>query len=74
MGTLEILRAESIRSIVLMFDCSFDEAAEVLKSGEDRRLIEASITPGRELDARESMPIAQWKWAIPSTPPPSTQH
>ena len=60
--TLKTLKGESIGIITDVLGCSTDEAVTVLKDLEDSKLIEAGITPGRELDVRKPMLAARWSW------------
>jgi hypothetical protein len=49
---LETLKKESITTIKGVLSCSDDDAATVLKSFQDQKLIQARMTPG----------VAKWKW------------
>jgi hypothetical protein len=63
---LDTLKEESITTIKSVLSCSDDEAATVLKSFEDQKLIQAKMTPGGALDTPKPMPVARWRWD-PST-------
>jgi hypothetical protein len=60
--TLETFRGRSIVTIKQALGCSVHEAVAVLKDLESRKLIEARITPGGQLDIRKRMPVARWSW------------
>jgi len=59
------LHAEGVRVIRQTLGCSMDDAKAVLHDLRSRRLIDIAITPGGELDARESMPVARFRWEQP---------
>jgi hypothetical protein len=61
------LHAEGVRAIRQALGCSMDDAKAVLHDLRSRKLIEITITPGGELDARKPMPLAKFRWERPPT-------
>lgn len=59
------LHAEGVRKIHDLLSCSMDEAKAILHELRTRKLIDMTITPGGELDARKPMLAAQFRWIRP---------
>jgi hypothetical protein len=60
------LKAEGVLAVRRVLGCSADEAQGILNDLENRKLIEADITPrGGQLYARQPMPVAHWCWHRP---------
>jgi len=64
--TEQSIRAEGNHAIRRVLNCSADEAQKILDDLQTSKLIEPDITRGGQLDARQPMPIACWRWSRPS--------
>ena len=65
METEQSLKAAGVITAKGVLNCTDEEVQEVLGNLQERGLIELSITPGGQLDARRPMPIARWRWSQP---------
>ena len=59
------LHSEGVWTVRDVLQCSAEDAKAVLGDLRTRKLIDLEITPGGQLDAREPMPAAKWRWIRP---------
>jgi hypothetical protein len=68
METVHALHSEGVRAIGDALQCSTEDAKTILGDLRARKLIDLEMTPGGQLDAREPMPVAQWRWIGQAVP------
>jgi hypothetical protein len=67
MKTMDSFRAESVRAIEALLQCSGEEAQGILNDLRERNRIEAALTPrGDVLNTREPMPKGRLRWVWPT--------
>jgi len=64
--TEQLLESEGILAIQSVLGCSARAAQNVLGEFGARKLIERDITRGGQLDIRKPIPVACWRWVMPS--------
>ena len=65
--TEHALHGEGVRAIRAALQCSTEDAKVILGDLRSRKLVDLEITAGGQLDTREPMPAAQWRWIRPAT-------
>jgi len=59
------LHGEGARAVRDLLQYSTEDAKTILRDLWARKLVDLEITPGAQLDPREPMPVAQWRWTRP---------
>jgi hypothetical protein len=65
--TEHALHSEGLRAVRDVLQCSTENAKTVLGDLRTRKLVDLEVTPGGQLDVREPVPLAQFRWIRPAT-------
>ena len=64
--TEHALHGEGVRAIREILQCSTEAAKAILRDLRVHKLIDLEISPGGQLDAKQPMRVAQWRWIRPT--------